>query len=247
MILSQLLPDVLGRIEENCPDQPGPIFWNLTGEVYTELVWGMFEAAMVTGVVQLASLRVTLTAGNTWFNIQAGGGGYGSGGYGDGGYGGNLVPLGVLAPIRMRAPYQIRKTSMKALDNMTPSWQQADPATQIKAWFPLGISLFGIYPQLSIDSDVTMDFIVSPVNEYRPYTGNEGVPFQNEFTSAFPKYAAAMLRAKEGGAEAEEAEIVYKSYMYDIKDLSAFQGRLDDLIFTGAFGAQGKPNPRTAV
>lgn len=245
MILSDLLPDVLGRIEENV--EAGPIFWNLAGEVYPEMVYGMFEAALVTGVVQLSSVQVTLAADTTYFNIQSGGGGYGSGGYGQGGYGGQLTPRGILAPIRLWAPYPIRKCTLKGMDDMIPAWQQAAPAAQLISWFPIGVSMFGIYPQLNADTQVVMDFIVSPVNKTRPYNGTETIPFQTEFADAFSKYGAALLRTKEGGAEAEEAETVYKAYLDGIKSLSAFQGRLDNLIFSGAYGARSQVNPRTKV
>lgn len=234
MILSDLLPDVLGRIEENSPSDaqlPGPTFWNLTGEVYQQMCDAMFEAALITGVVQVSSLAVTLAADTTYFSLQ---------------YGAN-APKGILAPIRLRAPYPIRKATLKGLDNMVPTWQQATPGSQLIAWFPLGVSQFGVYPQLSAEAQVVMDFISSPVNEARPYTGNETIPFQVEFNDFLSQYAAAMLRSKEGGAEAEEADTVYKDYLAKMKQLSAFQGRLDSLVFTGAFGGRGMVNPRTAV
>ena len=234
MILSDLLPDVLGRIEENLPTAPllpGPTFWSLTGEVYPQMVDAMFEAALITGVVQLSSIPVTLATATTYFTLQ---------------YGTN-APKGILAPIRMRAPYPIRKATLKGLDNMIPTWQQAAPASQLIAWFPLGVSQFGIYPQLSAEAQVVMDFISSPVNEPRPYSGAETIPFQTEFNDFLAQYAAAMLRSKEGGAEAEEADTVYKDYLAKMKQLSAFQGRLDSLVFSGAFGGRGQVNPRTAV
>jgi hypothetical protein len=195
------------------------------------MVDGMFEAALITGVVQISSLAVTLAANTTYFSLQ---------------YGTN-VPKGILAPIRMRAAYPIRKTNLKALDNMIPTWQQATPGTQLIAWFPLGVSQFGIYPQLSVESQVVMDFISSPVNEARPYTGNETIPFQKEFVDFLSQYAAAMLRSKEGGSEAQEADTVYNEYLAKMKQLSLFQNRIDSLVFTGAFGARSQVNPRTQV
>jgi hypothetical protein len=234
MILSTLLPDVLGRVEENlptAPQLPGPTFWNLTGEVYPQMVDAMFEAALITGVVQLSSKQVTLAADTTYFSMQ---------------YGTN-VPKGILGALRMRAPYSIRKTTLNGLDSMIPNWQQADPGSQIRSWFPLGVSMFGIFPQLAAEANVVMDFIVSPVNEARPYSGAETIPFQTEFIDFLNQYAAAMLRAKEGGAEAEEAETVYKQYLGKMKQLSAFQGRLDSLVFSGAYGGRGMVNPRAAV
>jgi hypothetical protein len=130
---------------------------------------------------------------------------------------------------------------------MIPTWQQATPASQLIAWFPLGVSQFGIYPQLSAEAQVVMDFISSPVNKPRPYSGSEAIPFQTEFNDFLAQYAAAMLRSKEGGAEAEEADTVYKDYLAKMKQLSAFQGRLDSLVFSGAFGGRSQVNPRTAV
>lgn len=242
--LSQFLPDVLGRIEELMPPN-GPTFWSLQGEVYVQMVYAMFEAALVTGNVQTVSVAIDLAPNTTYFNMQGTLNGWGTGGFGQGGWGGTLVPAGLLAPIRMKAPSPIRKTSLKGLDDMKPGWQQEAPGSQIKNWFPLGVSLFGIYPQLSADQTVIMDFISSPVNEYRPYTGNETSPFQHEFNDLMTKYAAAMLRTKEGGAEAEEADTVYKDYMDTLKDLSLFQQRVDSLVYTGNYGWKSGTNPKT--
>ena len=232
LTLSQLLPDMLGRIEENVED--GPVFWNLSGEVYVAMVDAMYEAAMVTGVVQQSSVAVTLAAEQTYFSIQN-----------------NVaigIPKGVIAALRMRAPWQIRKTTLKGLDDYDPRWSIQPPAQQITAWFPLGTSMFGIYPQLAYESVVTMDFLISPVNEYRPYTGTESVPFQQEFADLVSQYAAAMLRSKEGGAEAEEADVVFQEFMRNMKVLSAFQTRVDSLVYSSSFGAGGtQPNPRKVV
>ena len=237
MILSDLNSDVLGRIEENV--EGGPVFWSQAGEVYVEMVDATFEAALITGVVQTAQVSITLPASTTYFSLQASATGFQSAAA--------LFEKGILAPIRLRQAWPIRKTSLKALDDMYPAWQKADPSTQLIAWGPLGVSGFFIYPQLSVDSMVTMDFITCPINTYRPYTGNENLPFQSEFTDAFSKFAASMLRMKEGGAESEEAATVQESYLSDIKALSLFQNRLDGLILSAAYGGRGQVNPRTAV
>ena len=147
----------------------------------------------------------------------------------------------------MRAPYPIRKATLKGLDDMIPNWQNADPSDQIQCWFPMGVSMFGIYPQLADESDVTMDFIQSPVNQVRPYIGTIPIPFQTEFNDAFSQYTAAMLRAKEGGLEAEEAAVVYQEYLGQMRALSAFQSRLDSLVMSGAYGGQTGVNARKIV
>ena len=229
--LSSLLPDVLGRIEDQSP--PGPIFWNLIGEVYPQMVDGLYEAALISGLVQANDVLVTLSANQTYFSLQN-----------------NTsigIPKGVIAALRMRAPYSIRKTSLKALDDMTPNWQNATPSDTTIAWFPLGVSSFGIYPALSDESQVVMDFLVSPINEYRPYSGSETIPLQVEFTDLVSQYAAANLRSKEAGLEAEESAVVYQEYLSKIKQLSAFSGRLDSVVFSAAYGAQAGVNPRTVV
>lgn len=229
MVISDLLNTVLGRIEENNP----PIFWNLTGEVYVQMVEAMYEASLISGLVQQNDVTVTLPANTTYFNLQN-----------------NTsigIPKGVVAALRMRAPYPIRKVTLKSLDDMIPTWQQSGPSDTTTAWFPLGTSMFGIYPQLADPAEVVMDFLISPVNEYRPYNGSETIPFQVEFSDLISKYAAANLRAKESGAESEEAAIVYEQYLGRIKALSAFSGRLDSLVFSASTGAEAQVNTRSAV
>ena len=246
LTLYSLLPDILGRLEENV--EGGPIFWGLTGEVYPGMVDGLFEASLISGVVQLNSQQVTLAANTTYFALQGCATGMKQPGYGEGGYGVTTVlPVGIVAPLRLRAPYPIRKTSLAALDAMNPKWQQAAAEANVKAWFPLGVSGFGIYPQLSTDQTVILDCLYSPVNVARPYTGNESIPLQQEFTDLLPKYAAAQLRCKEGGAETEEADVVYQEYLAELKELSLFQQKIDSLVFSSAFGGKSGVNPRTAV
>ena len=237
LVLSDLLNDVLNRVEEQQPPN-GPTFWSLVGEVYPAMVDGIFEASLISGVVQLVSLQVTLAAGTTWFSLQASGGGL---------YASLSVPVGIVAPLRMKAPYGIRKSSLKSLDDMNPGWEQAAPGTQIVSWFPLGVSGFGIYPQLQYGQNVIMDFLQCPVNTARPYSGSEQIPLQQEFTDVLSKYAAAQLRAKEAGAEAEEADTVFQEYLAEVKQLSLFQQRVDSLVYSSAYGGRSQVNPRTAV
>jgi hypothetical protein len=216
--------DVLGRIEEAMPPN-GPTFWNLIGEVYPQMVDALFESSLITGVVQASNQRFTITANTTYFKN----------------------PKGFIAPLRLKAPYAIRKTSLRGLDSTIPNWQQATPGYQIQAWFPLGCSGFGVYPQMASEQTVIMDWIQSPVNEARPYTGNETVPLQTEFSDLISMYAAAGLRSKEGGQEAEESATVFSEYLSTVKSLSLFQGRLDSLVFSAAYGAKSQVNPRSIV
>ena len=220
--LANLVPDLAGRVEETEPFSP--VFWNLTYEFLPSLVDAMFEAAIVTGTVQSVNIPVTLAKNTTYFSLQN-----------------NTaigIPAGVIAALRLRAPWPIRKVTLAGLDAMVPNWEQAAPGSQLIAWFPLGISAFGIYPQLASPVTAVMDFIVSPVNAPRPYTTAITVPFLAEFTDLLPMGAAVDLRSKELGAEAEESAQVMQDYLGELKALSLYQNRLDSLVLTPSSGAK---------
>jgi hypothetical protein len=218
--LATLLPDILGRIEEENP----PVFWNETYEVLPALVDAMFDAALITGTVQAVNVPITLAATTTYFSLQN-----------------NTdigIPAGVIAALRLKAPYPIRKTTLKGMDDTFPNWENAAPGSQLVAWGPLGVSSFFVYPQLASPVTVMMDFLVSPVNVPRPYTTAIQVPFLTEFTDLLPMGAAVMLRAKELGAEVEEAAQVLNDYMGQLRNLSLYQSRLDALVLTSSYGAK---------
>lgn len=220
--LATLLPDLAGRVEETDPN--APVFWSLTYEFLPSLVDAMFEAALITGTVQAINIPVKLAANTTYFSLQN-----------------NTsigVPAGVIAALRLRLPWPIRKTTLAGLDAMVPSWQQEAPGTTVQAWFPLGVSAFGIYPQLASQQQCVMDFLVSPTTAVRPYTTAIPVPFLDEFTDLLPMGAAVDLRSKELGAEAEEASQVMADYLGQLKALSLYQSRLDSLVLTAAYGAK---------
>lgn len=237
MTLADLLSDLAGRVEETDPS--APVFWNLTYEFLPALVDAMFEASLITGTVQVHDVQVTIAAGTTYFDLQN-----------------NTpigIPAGVVAALRLKAPYPIRKTTLQSLDATVPGWQSEAPlppetrGSSIKAWFPLGVSKFGIYPQLAADSFVTMDFLVAPTTAVRPYTQTIPVPLQVEFGDLLPMYAAVVCRAKELGAESEEADTVMNEYLQAVKQLSLFQNRLDSLVLTKSYGAKVGVNNREIV
>lgn len=231
MVLNDLLNDTLGRIEEGNP----PIFWSLTNEVFVQMVYSLFEVSILTGTVQLNRYAVNLPTNTTYIPLQGG-----------------MIPKGTLAAFRLlqttsKGLVPVKKTTLKALDDINPGWQQEAPATSLISWFPMGVSMFGLYPQLSAPLSVSMDFIRCPVNASRPYTGFENIPLQTEFADVTSKYAGMLLRSKEGGAEAEEGDAVYKEYMAEIKNLSLFQQRIDSLVASLAWGFRSGVNPRTLV
>jgi len=217
--LATLLPDLIGRVEEENP----PVFWNETYEMLPALVDAMFQAALVTGAIQAINVPVTLAANTTFFSLQN-----------------NTsigIPAGVIAALRLRLPWSIRKTTLKGLSDVIPGWQNFAPATSLRAWFPLGVSQFGIFPQLASQQQCVMDFLVAPVTVPRPYTTAITVPFLDEFQSAFPEYAAVVLRSKEFGLEAEAAQTVMNAFLTQMKGLSMWQNRLDGLVLSNTYGA----------
>lgn len=230
MTLNDLTNDLAGRLEE---DPASPVFWSMTYEFLPALVDAMFEAALITGTVQAVNVPIQLPANTTYISLQN-----------------NTaigIPAGVIAALRLRQPYPIRKTTLKALDDMNPSWQKAVAGTQLQSWFPLGVSQFGIYPQLTSPITALMDFIVSPVTVARPYTTSIPVPFLTEFVDAFSMAAAVTLRAKELGQEAEEAAQVMQDYMGQLRGLSLYQNRLDAQVWTTAYGAKAGVQKREIV
>jgi hypothetical protein len=229
--LADLLTDLAGRVEEENPNSP--VFWSLTYEFLPALVDAMFEAALVTGTVQAVNIPVSLPANTTYISLQN-----------------NTaigIPAGVIAALRLRQPFPVRKTTLKALGDITPGWENAAPAASLQAWFPLGVSMFGIYPQLSSPVTAIMDFIVSPVNVPRPYTTAIAVPLQTEFTDLLPMGAAVTLRSKELGGEAEEAAQVMQDFVGQLRALSLYQSRLDAQVWTAAYGAKAGVQKREIV
>jgi len=234
--LNSLVPDVLSRLEEN--EENGPIFYSLVNEVLPELVDAMFEASLLTGIVQATNVRVTLPAFQNYFSY--------SGTFTEGGAS-ITVPAGVVAGLRLKAPYPIRKVSLKGLSDVIPGWQNTAPSQQLRAWFPLGTSGFGIFPALSVESDVVMDFIVSPAPVPRPYNVNIPVPFPEQYTDAFSMLAATLLRSKELGNELAEAQIILNQFLEKMRELSVYQNRLDSLVYTQSSGSQAQTSMRTIL
>lgn len=232
--LFDILQDAINRTEEENEDGvAAPIFWSQEYEYLPQIVDSLFEAALITGTVQANNVAVVLEPDQTYFSLQT-----------DPPEG---VPPGVLFAVRMRAPNSLRKTTLRGLSDMVPGWERTPPSQQIAAWFPVGTSMFGIWPQVSVETRVVMDFIVSPTPYPRPYDTSIEVPFEEQFISAFSEYAAAMLRSKELGNEASEASSVMESYLAKMQALSRWQNRLDSLVMSGAYGARAQTNRREIV
>lgn len=218
-ILSQLVTQVLQRLEE---DPANPVFWSIF-EVENAVVEAMNEAALITGVVQtVQTATLTLPADATWISM----------------------PENAICLLRIVGANAVQKTEVFALDKLHPGWQTEGgssanpPVLTITNWFPVGLDKFGIYPMLSADQQVKVTYLSYPMQTApAEYTGNETIPFQQEYIESLTQYAAHVLRLKESGQEFQESQQVYQEFLATMRRLSAFVARHDSLVFTKTGGA----------
>jgi hypothetical protein len=216
--LATLAALVQDRLEE--PRGPG-VFWSLAGEIYPTLVEAMREAALITGEPEVRQAALfTLTSGTTFFTLPA-----------------NAICL-----LRLQAPNMVQKTSVWDLDRDNSSWE-SDQGTVPDYWFPVGLTQFGIHPQLKSNIQANLTYIALPVPTGRPYTGAETVDFQQEFNEGFSDYSAHVLQLKEGGEEFVQSSKLYDRFLSRMTELSNFSYRKGSLRFTRSVGAPARVTP----
>lgn len=213
---------IADRVQQRLEEPIGTgTFWNRTNEVLPAVMEAMNEAALLTGVVQtVQSTPITLPTGTNFVSL----------------------PTNAMALLRVNAPVYIPKTSVFALDNLNRTWEN-DTGTQIKSWFPLGVTKFGIYPQLTVQQQITVVYLAYPVTVAPPYTGTEPVPFQDEFHESLEQYAAHVLRLKEAGTEFQASINIYQSFLETMRTLDAFETRHDALVWTRSAGMSVRVTP----
>jgi hypothetical protein len=215
-IISDLVADVLNRLEE---DPTNPIFWDVQDEIRVFLADAMFEASLITGEPQIRQTTpLTLLANQT---LQP-------------------MPPNALAILRIDGPGKVDKVSWYELDKMTPGWRNDPPSDTIDAWFPFGLSQFGIHPQLEVEQQVFVTYVSIPVQVPRPYTGAEPVNFQAEYLEGFVDSATHDARTKEGGQELLQSLANLERYLTKMEELSKFGLRKGSLRFTKVMGATAK-------
>jgi len=206
-IIQDLETRVLDRLED-----PEEEFW-VSDELRTLIVEGMNEATLVTGDPQVRQSQPTPLITNR--NLQP-------------------LPFGALLLLRVEGTNSlpINKFFARDLDLLYPAWEN-DTASEIEAWFPVGLTQFGVYPKLDSKSaqSVILTYVAFPVTSPRPYTGNERVPFQEEFADAFVEYAEHVARLKEGGKEFQQSMAAYQRWLEKVQDMTNFGLRRDRLHF----------------
>jgi hypothetical protein len=213
---------IADRVQQRLEETVGVgTFWDRTNEILPGVMEAMDEAAVLTGVVQtVQSTPITLPTGTNFVSL----------------------PTNALALIRVNAPVYIPKTSLFALDNINRTWEN-DTGTQIKNWFPFGVTQFGIYPQLTVQQQITVVYIAYPVTVAPPYTGSESVPFQEEFHESLEQYASHVLRLKEAGYDFYASQEIYQEFLTTMQTLDVFETRHDGLIWNRVTGMGVMVNP----
>ena len=210
---------ILDHLEES---RIAPQFWDLQREIRPLIAEGLCEATLITGEpeVKLSPAAYDLAAATTVFPL----------------------PAGALAIARMEGAggLPIRKVSVFDLDMDNRSWENdvADPAANYPLhWFPLGLTQFGIHPQLNADVQVILSVVQFPIITDPPYTGNEPFPFQSEFEDPIELYAEHAARLKEGGIEFDASMPLYEGFLGMMEELSKFGLRKGSLRFSKVMGS----------
>lgn len=212
------------RLEE--PHGAG-IFWNLSAEIYPALVEGMNEASILAGDPEVRSALITLGPGNTApgmpLFVYA-------------------MPAASLLIVRLDTVGggAIKKVFVRDLDRHYPGWE-SDSGPVIRRWFPVGMTLFGVYPTLQADQQVLMTTIGFAMPNGQPYSGSEIIPFREEYLDGFQEYAAHVCRLKEAGPDFQESIPSLQAFQDKMVQLTKFAARRGISRFT-KLGRQAQVN-----
>jgi hypothetical protein len=224
--IAQLALQVQDRLEE--PRDGVGTFWNVANEVNPSLVEGMNEAALITGDPEVRP--------NAFLTLQVGGNVPGMPPFC------YAMPADAFLLVRIDAVGQgsIKKVLVGDLDRLQPGWEgQSD--RQIKRWFPIGMTMFGVWPQLTGPQQVRITYVGFPTTDAYPYSGTDVSPFREEYNDGFVEYAAHICRLKESGVDFQESIAQYQSYLDKMVSLTKFAARRGISRFT-RIGRQTKLN-----
>jgi hypothetical protein len=214
LTIADLGLEVQDRLEE--PRGTPGTFWSLQAELYPLLVEAMNAATLVTGEPQArGAAPYTLTPMS---NVQP-------------------MPAGAVAILRVEGPGQVLKTSVYDLDRFSPGWQGV-LGSAITYWFPIGLTQFGIYPQVPTAQEIVLSYVAAPVAMASSYDGTQAVPFQSEYSFGFVEWAAAMARLKEGGQDWLSGLAQYDAAIDKLLQLNKYGWRRGAVRMTRALGVQ---------
>lgn len=221
--ISDIEQRVLDRLEEG-----SATFWDLEKEIRVFIVEAMNEATLITGEPQIrASAIYTIPASTVFTPLQ--------------------LPADALALLRVEGAgsLPVQKAWMWDLDKQYPGWETATGDVPLY-WVPFGLTQFGIYPNLTADAQVVLNYVQTPVNTARPYTGAEPIPFQQEFIDGLEDGASHLASIKEAGTELTQSMDRYQRFLTKMQALSNFAYRKNDLRFSRSLGASADINEARA-
>jgi hypothetical protein len=213
--ISVLAQQVLARVQD-----PTAIFWDLSLEVYPALVEALNDLMLIIGrPTTIYATPVQLNPRIVW----------------------QPMPANMLAITNIRTNFAgLWKTSLHSMDYLQTSWMgnwETDVAAVPVRWGPIGVSHFFVHPAPEQTLTVTVTGVGYPVpSAVFPPTGTETASFHDEFFQALELYAAAYLRLKELGDDAQEGQELYQQYLQIAQRLTRIEDRKDSLVFSQAFG-----------
>lgn len=215
--ISTLATQVLARLQD-----PSATFWDLSLEVYPALEEAINDLMLILGrPTTLYQVPIQLVPGVCW----------------------QPMPQNMLALTNLQSNLQnLWKVSLRTMDFTQASWTsswETDTAISPLRWGPLGFNYFFIHPAIPTNASLTLlaTGVGYPVPQAAfPPTGQETSPFHDEFFQALELYAAAYLRLKELGDDAQEGQELYQQYLALAQRMTSIEDRRDSLVASQAFG-----------
>jgi hypothetical protein len=217
------LNDLADRTQDKLEEPRGAgTFWSRANELLPYVVEAMWETTLITGEPELRGTPFTVTANTT---LQS-------------------MPSGSVAIVRIEGGngVELKKESVWGLDRMIPGWQ-AETGNDLKFWFPVGLSNWGVYPLLNASIQVILTYLALPITATRPYAGTEAVPFQDEYSGMLVDHASAIASVKEGGEEFKQGLVRYDAFLARAELLSKYGVRRGSLRQSMSMGPAVRVTP----
>ena len=221
--ISVLANNVQNRIEEVAGSSGA--WWSRQFEVFSALIEACNDLMLLIGrPTQEVNIPFTLTPNTVW----------------------QTVPKGLFLITDIQgAGAPLYKVNLWDLDYTQSSWGsdwEQDVYSQPFRWAPIGFNMFVVHPAVSVPVTVNVTAITYPTTNPWPYTGNEIVPFEDNFFQALEEYGAFYCRIKELGQEFQEGLKLYDQYLANAKRMTSIQDRRDPLIFSSGYGGAQNAN-----
>ena len=223
--ISTLADHTQQRLEE--PVGAGA-WWSRQFEVYSAIMEAQSDLLLLVGrPTQVVNVPFTLAPNTVW----------------------QAIPKGYLAITDIQgAGSPLYKINLYDLDFLQTSWGsnwQQDTDAVAQRWAPIGFNMFVVHPAPAYPQTVNVTAIQYPATDTWPYSGSEGVVFEDNYFQLIEEYAAFYCRIKELGAEFQEGMKLFEQYMAGARRMTQIQDLRDPLLFTMGYGGSQNVNPTT--